>query len=137
MRGTTWQRNSFEFFLSNASIIIFFNVTVELYRKTSKFEIFYIFFSLTYLSCSDEKIFLLFSSYYPATFMDKYSFTFYLFHSQSNEDADSDDDGADIPSVVLPAPATPAPLVTWAASLAPPAAPLVPEVSEILSGQYF
>ena len=85
-----------------------------------------------YLSCSDEKILLLFSSYYPAIFLDKYSFTFYLFHSQSNEDADSDNDGADIPSVIPPAP-----LVTWAASLAPPAAPLVPEVSEILSGQYF
>ena len=85
-----------------------------------------------YLSCSDEKILLLFSSYYSAIFMDKYNFTFYLFHSQSNKDADSDDDGADIPSVVLPAPATPAPLVTWAVSLAP----LVPEVSEILSGQY-
>ena len=84
-----------------------------------------------YLSCSDEIILLLFSAYYPAIFMDKYSFMFYLFHSQSDED------GADIPSVVLPTPATPAPLVTSAASVAPPDAPLVPEVNDILSGQYY
>ena len=90
-----------------------------------------------YLSCSDEKILLLFSAYYPSIFMDKYSFMFYLFHSQSDEDADGDDDGADIPSVVLPTPATPAPLVTSAAFVAPPAAPLVPEVNKILSGQYY
>jgi len=86
-----------------------------------------------YLSCSDEIILLLFSAYYPAIFMDKYSFMFYLFHSQSDED----DDGADIPSVVLPSPATPAPLVTSAASVAPPDEPLVPEVNNILSGQYY
>ena len=62
---------------------------------------------------------------------------FYLFHSQSDEDADGDDDGADNPSVVLPTPATPAPLVTSAASVAPPATPLAQEVDEILSGQYY
>ena len=67
--------------------------------------------------------------------MDKYSFMCYLFNSQSDEDADSDDDGADIPSVVLPTPTTP--LVTSAASVAPPATPLVSEVNEILSGQYY
>ena len=93
------------------------------------------FFSLVYLSCSDEKILLRFSAYYPAIFMEKCSFMFYLFHSQSDEDADGGD-GAEIPSVVLPPPATPAPLVTSAASVAPPAAPLVQEVEEILSGQY-
>ena len=89
-----------------------------------------------YLSCIDEKILLLFSAYNPAIFMGKYSFMFYLLHSQSDEDADGDD-GADIPSVVLPTPATPAPLVTSAASVAPPAAPLVQEVEEIVSGQYY
>lgn len=89
------------------------------------------------MSCSDEKILLLFSAYYPAIFMDKYSFMFYLFHYQSDEDADGDDDGADNPSVVLPTPATPAPLVTSAASVAPPATPLVQEVEAILSGQYY
>ena len=67
-----------------------------------------------------------------------YSFLFSLFNSQSDEDAGSDDDGADIPSVVLAAPTTPAPPVTSAASAAPPAAPLVvEEVHEILSGQYY
>ena len=69
--------------------------------------------------------------------MDKYSCMCYLFHSQSDEDADGDDDGTDIPSVVLPTPTTPAPLVTSAASVAPPATPLVSEVNEILSGQYY
>ena len=59
---------------------------------------------------------------------------FSLFDSQSDEDAGSDDDGADIPSVVLPTPATPAPPV---ASAAPPAVPLVAEVNEILSGQNY
>ena len=38
---------------------------------------------------------------------------------------------------MLPAPATAAPLVATAASAAPPAAPLVPEVNAILSGQYY
>ena len=89
-----------------------------------------------YLSFSDEKILLLFPVYYLAVFMDKYSFMFSLFDSQSDEDAGSDDDGAYIPAVVLPAPATPAPLVASAASVAPAAAPLVAEVNEILSGQY-
>lgn len=69
--------------------------------------------------------------------MDKYSFMCYLFDSQRDEDADGDDDGADNPSVVLPTPTTPAPLVTSAASVAPPATPLVSEVNEILSGQYY
>lgn len=81
--------------------------------------------------------FCFFSPYYPAIFMDKYSFMCYLFDSQRDEDADGDDDGADNPSVVLPTPTTPAPLVTSAASVAPPATPLVSEVNEILSGQYY
>ena len=38
---------------------------------------------------------------------------------------------------MLPAPTTAAPLVATAASAAPPAAPLVPEVNAILSGQYY
>ena len=65
----------------------------------------------------------------PFLYIYIYSFLFSLFNSQSDEDAGSDDDGADIPSVVLAAPTTPA---------APPAAPLVvEEVHEILSGQYY
>ena len=74
----------------------------------------------------------------PFLYIYIYSFLFSLFNSQSDEDAGSDDDGADIPSVVLAAPTTPAPPVTSAASAAPPAAPLVvEEVHEILSGQYY
>ena len=38
---------------------------------------------------------------------------------------------------MLPAPATPAPLVATAASAAAPAAPLVAEVDATLSGQYY
>ena len=90
-----------------------------------------------YLSFSDENIFLLLCVYYQVVFMNNNSFMFSLFDSQSDGDAGSDDDGADTPSVVLPAPATPAPLVAPAASVAPPAAPLVAEVNEILSGQYY
>ena len=62
---------------------------------------------------------------------------FSFFDSQSDEGAGSDDNGVDIPSVVLPAPATPAPFVASAAFVAPPAAPLVAEVNEILSGQFY
>ena len=69
--------------------------------------------------------------------MDNNSFMFSLFDSQSDEDAGIDDDGAFTPSVVLPAPATPAPPVASAPSVAPPAAPLVAEVNAILSGQYY
>ena len=121
------------------------------------------------LSLSDENILLLFAVYYLVVFMDNSSFMLSLFDSHSDEDAGIDDDGADTPSVVLPAPATPvlpapatpvlpatatpvlpatatpvlpatatpAPLVASAASAAPPAAPLVQEVNNILSGQYY
>ena len=43
LRGSPRQRNSFEFFLSNASIIFFFNVTVEFYKKSSYFFLSFIF----------------------------------------------------------------------------------------------
>ena len=90
-----------------------------------------------YLSFTDEKILLLFAVYYLVVFMNNYSSMLSLFDSQSDEDAGIDDDGADTPSVVLPAPATPAPLVASAASAAPPATPLVQEVNDLLPGQYF
>ena len=112
-----------------------------------------------YLSFTDEKILLLFAVYYLVVFMNNYSSMLSLFDSQSDEDAGIDDDGADTPSVVLPAPATPAPLVASAAPSvvlpapatpaplvasaasaappAPPAIPLVQEVNDLLPGQYF
>ena len=93
-----------------------------------------------YLSFTDEKILLLFAVYYLVVFMNNYSSMLSLFDSQSDEDAGIDDDGADTPSVVLPAPATPAPLVASAASAAPPAPPAIPlvqEVNDLLPGQYF
>ena len=95
---------------------------------------------LVYLSFTDEKILLLFAVYYLVVFMNNYSSMLSLFDSQSDEDAGIDDDGADTPSVVLPAPATPAPLVASAASAAPPAPPAIPlvqEVNDLLPGQYF
>lgn len=114
-----------------------FNVVFSAFQKNlpiffAKFEIFYIIF---FFSClvefSDQKIFFLFSVYCLAVFIDIYSFMFCLFNSQSDEDAGSDDDGADIPSVVLAAPTTPAPPVTSAAPL------VAEEVQEIFSGQYY
>ena len=147
LRVSPRQRNSFGFFLSNAAVIIFFIVTLVLYKRPSYFFLSFIFlrslkyfiyfFSLVYLSFSDENIFLLLCVYYQVVFMNNNSFMFSLFDSQSDGDAGSDDDGADTPSVVLPAPATPAPLVVPASSVAPPAAPMVAEVNAILSGQYY
>jgi len=134
-------------FLATIALSFFFNVTVLFYKKPCYFflsfnfwqslKYFVYFFSLVYLSFTDEKILLLFAVYYLVVFMDNYSFMLSLFDSQSDEDAGSDNDGADTPSVVLPAPATPAPPVASAASAAPPAAALVAEVNEILSGQYY
>ena len=90
-----------------------------------------------YLCLSEKKILLLIPVYYLAVFMDNHSLCFLIWFL-SHEDAASgdNDDGADIQFVVLPLPATPAPLAT-AAFATPPAAPLVAEVSAILTGQYY
>ena len=104
-----------------------------------------------YWSFSDDKILLLFSVHYLVVFMDNSSFMLSLFDSHSDEDVGNNDDGADTSSVVLPASATPAPLVASTASAAalaaplvaspaaaaPPAAPLVAEVNDILAGQHY
>ena len=59
------------------------------------------------------------------------------FSSATLKDAASgdNDDGADIQPVVLPLPATPAPLAT-AAFADPRAAPLIAEARAVLTGQY-
>ena len=79
-----------------------------------------------YLCLSEEKILLLFPVYYLAVFMDNYSYAA----------SGDNDDGADIQPVVLPLPATPAPLAT-AAFADPPAAPLIAEARAVLTGQYY